>query len=334
MGKMRVKGFTLIELLTVLAIISILAAMIMAVGPRVLERAKLRRLDGALRQVATALTAYYADNHSYPPGYGYVAFAEAGNMNPPSDPNQEGGFYHLMPYMYLMQYHGNEDMYDEFSSSYDTDGDGTLSLLEFMPHGERQPDGKYKFDWLTWPRYMGVDNAELSGDIQRQLTSSKRPFVYIPINKQQFSRAQKYWLNHGSEFAQRWDSTDADFPNIQFPPRTYDAFVLISVGPARNTYGLLPNPLGVAPESDNNSRDVYHITGLRAYFMATRDLNANGVLDLDFRARTRLREAGPEQSYTFAGKTLQNELPDPTQPFSYGPYIYASEWNGRFSQSD
>lgn len=334
MRTMRVKGFTLLELLTVIAVISILAAMIMAVGPRVIERAKLRRLDSALRQVSIALTAYYTDNRSYPPGYGYVGFAQAKNPNGPADPAQDPGYYHLIPYMHILGYHGDDAMWDEFSDSYDTDRDGVLSLLEFSPHGDRKPDGKFEFDFRSWPRYTGSAVPALDMEIERQMTAERRPFVYIPVNKQQFARAQKYWHKKGAEFAQVWDPADPDFPRgLTFPPNTYDAFVLISVGPGGSTFGLLPQPLGVPAESAGNARDLYHITGLRAYFMATRDLNANGVLDMDFRARTQLRESAVETAYQFAGKTLQNELPDTTQPFSYGPYIYVSELQGRYTQS-
>jgi prepilin-type N-terminal cleavage/methylation domain-containing protein len=322
MERLRLKGFTLIELLTVLAIISILAAFIMAVGPRMIERAKLRRLDGALRQVSTSLAAYYTDYGTFPPAYGYVGFEQAKNTSGPADPANDPGYYNLMPYMFRLKDHGNEDLYDEFSTSYDTDRNGALNLLEYSPHGELEPTGNYRFDWQEWPRYTGADIAPLSVEIGRQMDAPKRPFIYIPINKQQFVRAQKYWLNHGAEFAQRWEPSDPDFPNLQFPPRTYDDFVLISVGPGGSTFGILPEPLGVASESAGNYRDLYHITALRAYFMATRDLNANGELDFDFRARAQRREAGPETAYDFAGKTLQNELPDPTMPFGYGPYIY------------
>ncbi len=205
MGTSRMKGFTLIELLTVLAIISILAAMIMAVGPRVIERAKLRRLDNALRQVNTALTAYYTDNMTFPPGYGYVSFVHQKDRDAPADPALDSGYYHLAPYMYLMGYHADGGLYDEFSDSYDTDRDGQLSLLEFAHVGDRQPDGKYKFDWTAWPRYMGEAVPALDEEMDRQLNADSRPFIYIPVNKQQFKRAQKYWISVGSEYAQTWD---------------------------------------------------------------------------------------------------------------------------------
>ena len=329
MAMLRTKGFTLIELLTVLAIISILAAMIMAVGPRVIERAKLRRLDNALRQVSTALVAYYTDNKAYPPGYGYVSFVHANDRNAPSDPMQDSGYYNLKPYMYLLGYQGDAGLLDEFSTSFDTDRDGQIGLLEFSHIGDLQPDGKYKFDWNDWPRYMGTAVSALDMELNRQLNADQRPFIYIPVNKQQFARAQKFWLQTGAQYAQTWDPDNNNLRGMTFPPRSYDAYVLIGIGPGGSTFGLLPQPLNVPAETADNARDLYHILGLRAYFMATRDLNANGVLDFDYRARTQLREAGPEIAYEFGGQTVQNELPCDT-PFNYGPYIYVSEWNGRY----
>ncbi len=310
------KGFTLIELLTVIAIIAILAGLTMTVGPRMIERAKLRRLDSALREVATALTAYYVDHASYPPAYGYVNF-EKRDSEPPADPSLDPGFYNLQPYMFRMKYHGNTELYDEFSASYDTDNDGRLSLLEYSPIGVRQPTGAFQMDF-SMPRYEGNVTPEFNPEVTRQLEADRRPFIYIPVNLQQFSRAQRYWLNHGDAFASRWDPSDADFPKITFPPKNYDAFVLISVGPAANSFGLLPDPIGVEP-----SRDVYHITALRAYYMATRDLNANGQLDFDFRARTQQQEAG--LTYNLGSHGMNNELPSATMPNGHGPYIYVSK---------
>ncbi len=90
--------------------------------------------------------------------------------------------------------------------------------------------------------------------------------------------------------------------------------------------------MGIEAETADNSRDLYHILGLRAYFLLTRDLNGNEVLDFDFRARTRLGEASPQIAWEFNNRTLQNELPCDT-PFNYGPYIYSSEWNGRYTRA-
>lgn len=327
MNYSRIKGFTLIELLTVIAIIAILAGLVMTVGPRMIERARLNRLDSAMRQVSTALSAYYIDHNTYPPAYGYVGFEQAGNMNAPSEPGQDPGYYNLVPYMYRLRYHGNEEMYDEFSMSYDTMNEGRLRLLEYSPHGRQTLAGTYEFDW-SLPRYLGPDTPGLNEEINWQLTASRRPFIYIPVNKQQFARAQRYWHAVGDEYAQSWDPGHAAFPQgLSFPPRSYDAFVLISVGPAGNSFGLLPDPLGVEAEQANNSRDVYHITGLRAYYLATRDLNSNGLLDFDFRARTRQGEAAQEYVVNeggFAGRTINNNLPSPDMPAGAGPYIYVS----------
>ncbi len=322
MAQSRKNGFTIIELLTVIAIIAILAGLTMTVGPRMIERAKMRRLDSAMRQVSTALSAYYIDHNTYPPAYGFVAVEQAGNVNAPSNPDEDPSYYNLVPYMYRLRYHGNEEMYDEFSMSYDTDNNGALGLLEFSPHGNRTPAGTYEFDW-TLPRYMGQNTAILGQEINRQMSAERRPFIYIPVNKQQFTRAQRYWLNHGEEYARRWDPADPDFPNMTFPPRSYDAFVLISVGPAANSFGLLPEPLGVEPEQQNNARDLYHIAALRAYYLATRDLNANGLLDFDFRTRTQQGEA--KQTYDFAGRTIDNSLPSDLMPAGAGPVIMVSQ---------
>ena len=94
--------------------------------------------------------------------------------------------------------------------------------------------------------------------------------------------------------------------------------MLISLGPAGNSFGLLPDPIGTEP-----ARDVYHITALRAYYMATRDLNANGKLDFDFRARTQQQEAG--LTYSLGSQPMTNELPSATMPNGFGPYIFVSK---------
>ena len=321
------RGFTLIELLTVVAIIAILASLTLTVGPRMIERAKMNRLLSAMRQVDMALEAYRIDYQSYPPAYGYVAFEHANDPEPPSDPSYDSGFYNLMPYMARLRYHGSEEMYDEFSMSYDTVNDGQLHPLEYSPIGTRRADGAYDLN-MGLPRYTGQATPALQTEIMDQLQSAPRPFIYIPVNKQQFSRAQQYWLKEGDAYAENWDAADAILSRLTFPPRTYDAFVLISAGPAGNTFGLLPQP-GLAAEMANNGRDLYHILGLRAYFLATRDLNANNLLDFDYRARTQQGEARQEYMVQYPNSgfsgPVNNQLPPTTQMRDgAGPVIWTS----------
>ena len=66
---MTQKGFTLIELLIVVAIIAILAAIAI---PNFLEaqvRAKIARARSEMRNLGTAMEAYYVDNNWYPVGW-------------------------------------------------------------------------------------------------------------------------------------------------------------------------------------------------------------------------------------------------------------------------
>ena len=76
--------------------------------------------------------------------------------------------------------------------------------------------------------------------------------------------------------------------------------------------------------AQDNGRNVYHITALRAYFLATRDLNANGKLDFDFSART--KEGEGKLTYTVAptNQPCDNKLPCAT-PDNAGPWIYVSQ---------
>ncbi len=70
---MRKKAFTLIELLIVVAIIAILAAIAI---PNFLEaqvRSKVARAQSDLRQIDTAVKAYYVDWNSYPTGVSWSA---------------------------------------------------------------------------------------------------------------------------------------------------------------------------------------------------------------------------------------------------------------------
>lgn len=280
------RGFTLVELLVVIAIIGILAGFLAVGLPRALESAKIADVEGDMHGLRTALTQYYADNGSYPLRYGYLHWDPEGTLAGNNRFNRD-------PYLVDIGQFRAMDVYDEFcEESHDTNRNGAIEPLEFCPVG--QPSltnpGAYVFPEDLYP--AGV---QAQADAALQL-NEQRPYVYIPVNMRQFERVQKFYFkgyeNAGDDAERRaymnaevWDFGNPLLSGLQFPPPRYDAYVLIGVGPAGSTAGVLPEPLGTEPPEA-----LYHMLGLRAFFLATRDANQNGVLDFDFRARTRQDE--------------------------------------------
>ncbi|MBP8130400.1 MAG: prepilin-type N-terminal cleavage/methylation domain-containing protein [Candidatus Hydrogenedentes bacterium] len=338
MRRSEARGFTLLELLTVIAIIAILAAMIFAVGPRLIERARVRSLQATMNELRTALAQYYATHGTYPPAYGYITFAGDQKYTNTGVRPPDNELFCLRPFMSFVRLHGVTDYYDNFSDGYDADRDGALSLFEFSPVGIKdQATGKISFPDTV--RYNGNNAAQLT-EFSRIGEEEKRPLIYIPVNKRQFEKARKYWVTRAAQnpndfYALSWDPTDPLLQGITFPPASYDAFVLISVGPGGSTFGIPP------PAPTNNDTwdqatlnimntypdDLYHIIGMRAYFMATRDLDDNGKLDFHYEDR-RTGEARGTDTYQIiidgnnVTVPLGNLLPDRRAPNGYGPYIY------------
>jgi prepilin-type N-terminal cleavage/methylation domain-containing protein len=317
---MRTRGFTLIELLTVIAIIAILAAIAAVAAPRALERAKISRMTNAMLQIRNSLTAYYTTSspYSYPPAYGFMSRDMIG-----LDPAERAALpdlakFHLRPYLSVINLY-TADVFDEFSTSYDTSltPKNRISLLEFLPI----PNRDVATDRLSYPQQLYRGN-NLPDQVDQMLKADRRPFAYLPYNKNQLKLAKQYWIESRDYLARTWDPNSAvgqrTIAQIRFPAASYDAFVLIGTGPGRGTYGLLPEPLGT-----ENPDEVYHICALRGVFLALRDLNNNGLLDFDYSARTREGEAA--QTYSVNGDTVNNQLPDPVAPNGYGPWIFASE---------
>jgi prepilin-type N-terminal cleavage/methylation domain-containing protein len=291
MKKTRRQGFTLIELLTVIAIIGILASLTAVVLPRALERAKVTRVKNAMNQIQTSLVQYFADHNSYPPRYGYM-LSNPGNQQ-------------VRPYPVALGFYDNPDLYDEFSESHDTNRDGNLSLLEFSPIGDRnQATGQ-----VTFPTEVYNGN-NMAGQVELQMQSAPRPFVYVPVNARQLAIVNRYWVERNDLLAETWDGADPLLSLLEFPSESYDKYVLISVGPAGSTSGVLSNPTGGNFDLSGYSlAQVYQILGLRAYWLATRDADGNGVLDFDYEARR-----------TGASDAV---LPDGTR--GYGPLIFTSQ---------
>ena len=345
MRSYRRGGFTLVELLVVVAIIALLASITAVTLPRALERAKIANLSGRMNDLRTALTEYYVTHGSYPPAYGYRSFQ---TREIPA--NAYGAFpanqiFWVSTLQGALGLYSAVDLYDNFSVGYSTKigGGSSLELLEFSPIARTESGQGVSLDQVNAELYAGNN---LPQQVSAQLQQSARPLVYVPVNKAQFTRAKQYWTNNRDWLAATWNPADTGqgrvIQDIRFPPPTYDAYVLISVGPGGDSFGLLDSP-PPAFLSNVPARDVYHVLGLRAYFLATRDINGNGEPDFHYEARRRGGEANwasPDypvsplmmQFYTqkfpgFDTSRIQyvNSLPSAERFDGYGPFIFRSE---------
>lgn len=284
-------GFTLIELLTVIAIIAILAAITAVAVPRVLEKAKIADVESDFHAIQTAVTTYMTSQDTYPLGYGYLKRDVLFDRSLAALPLEDRTNW--VPYIAQLEYFRAFDIYDRFGNQYDTDRNGMLGMLEYSPPGSST--------W-TMANFGPPDYSD------PRLGEEQRPYVYAAVNKSQFDRAKR-----------AWDTTDplaSTWPpalTLNFPPPRYDAYVLISLGPGENTYGLVEPPGGDAAffggTDPTTIEGAAEMLALRTFYLATRDLNDDGNLDFDFRARTRnTQDIEP--------------LPYPEQPLGYGPLIF------------
>jgi prepilin-type N-terminal cleavage/methylation domain-containing protein len=92
----RNRSFTLVELLTVMAIIAILAALILAAGSGVMKKAARSRASGEIQAMSTALEGYKTDNGVYPPSEGVLLLTNTAAdpyFSKEDDGSQSGGAY-------------------------------------------------------------------------------------------------------------------------------------------------------------------------------------------------------------------------------------------------
>src|SRR5690606_11155095 len=152
-------------------IIAILAGLTFTVLPRVRESAKLARTQNAFLQVRTSMAQYFADNASYPPGYGFLKWS---SREIPEGQLADDDFF-VQPYTALIRIHNSFDLYDEWSTgntnTYDANRSGQIDPLEFMPVGLK----KLATNSVVFPtvRYTGSnvlvnDPEETGGEFQRR----------------------------------------------------------------------------------------------------------------------------------------------------------------------
>jgi len=85
------RGFTLVELMVVVAIIALLAAIIIPNYVHSRAQASVAESEANMKQIATALELYYADNQAYPP--------TSGPVTPTTFATQNGGGAANNPYL-------------------------------------------------------------------------------------------------------------------------------------------------------------------------------------------------------------------------------------------
>lgn len=290
----RRAGFTLIELLTVIAIIAILASISMVAVPRYLDKARESQTEANMSSVVQAVSEYAARSENtggYPTAYGFIKQEFSGQDDTTF---VDDTFKEERPYTMLIGLQEDTSLHQvsRYTDSYDMNGDGVLSLFEFLPIGQKVPgSNSYVFSNLI---YDG-SNSPMSGGVDEKIAqlndADTRPFVYIPFNSRQLATATKYWYTIGEvDEPPAGASFDADTDatlqgRMFFPPSQYDGFVLIGAGPGGTDGGLTSIAIPGTPGTDYEDSVVYHVLALRIAFLATRDSDDDKALDFDYRAR-------------------------------------------------
>ncbi|MFP6581955.1 MAG: type II secretion system protein [Candidatus Hydrogenedentota bacterium] len=289
------RGFTLVELLVVIAIIGILASFTFVGMGRYFRMAKTTKTVDAIRQLETEMTAYYVDHKSYPPAYGFLTKDAFSELTPAEraalDPDDPAGqeWFVSEHYMYALELAGSVEHFDVFGlETSDTDYNNWTDVLEYYPvDAQGRPTGKD--DDIDWR-----NNTVIIG---------QRPFIYVPVNLRQFRKMKKYWDENSDGFPDFHNNSsplDADITQgkMSFPPASYDAFALVSVGATNNTQGLIygyGSDIDRLDASDYDKAYLYHIAALATFYMLTRDSDDNGVNDFDHNGR----RTGEEDTHLF-----------------------------------
>ncbi len=147
-------GFTIVELLVVIAVITILMALITSAGTTARARAKIYQAKTMIASLETALSMYHVDFGDYP---GSVAGNQdlinllsdtatySGNLDwqGPYISFKEGEFSGVIPNASLIDPWGND-----YNYTYDSHTDRDYKILSYGPNGE--DDSGFGDDIKSW----------------------------------------------------------------------------------------------------------------------------------------------------------------------------------------
>jgi len=247
-------GFTLIELLTVIAIISILAAITFTVGPRVMEKAKIGAVEGDLKNVSIALATYFVDFNTFPPALYDVLKGKDLDHNVGTDGQTPSD----MLYLERLNLGSQKD-----AAFYDKASDPRRPFV-YIPVYSKNVDLVHRFlqnegDITPYTQYMAMYNA-----IESNLSSGLR-------------------LPSSDSVPARFDLWVLLSTGTNDPEQLYGGLNPATWIERDENIDLTDNE-GIPDDYELDRICMYRLT---SYVLATMDKDNNGYLDYDLRTRSK-----------------------------------------------
>jgi len=242
------RAFTLIELLVVIGIISILTAMTMTVGPRVIRMAKIGRVEGDMKSLWNAVQAYRIDEDTCPP----AIFDVLKGKDLDNDPNTTEQSPSMVRYLERLDLGRQQEsaFYDVFTSQ-------PKAPYIYIPAYSKNADTVLKFlaeqsDLRPYAQYSTLLDA-IRTDLRSQL--------YLPTERRGAPPRFDTWV---------FLSVGPEDPEKKYGGLAPDI-----------------SDLNLSDGLDDEELAEIRMRRLTAYVLATIDKDDNKYLDYDYRTRTK-----------------------------------------------